>query len=51
MRCSLDITMRSGFKRFAADFQGKANKEISILDDCQSLCRHLPLWPWGITIA
>jgi len=51
MRCSLDITMRSRFKRFAADFQGKANKEISILDDCQSLCRHLPLWPWGITIA
>jgi hypothetical protein len=42
--------MRSGFSRFAADFQGKANKEISILDDFQSLCRHLSLWPWGITI-
>jgi len=50
MSCSLDFTMRSGFSRFAADFQGKANKEISILDDFQSLCRHLPLWPWGITI-
>jgi hypothetical protein len=33
MSCSLDFTMRSGFNRFAADFQGKANKEISILDD------------------
>jgi hypothetical protein len=44
MRFSLDIKMRSGSKRFAADFQGKANREISILDDCQSLCRHLLLW-------
>jgi hypothetical protein len=37
MRSSLDITMRSGFKRFTADFQGKGNREIGILDDCQSL--------------
>jgi hypothetical protein len=50
MSCSLDFTIRFGFNRFAADFQGKANKGISILDDFQSLCRHLPFWPWGITI-
>jgi hypothetical protein len=40
--------MRSGFKRFGADFQGKANRAVSILDDGQSLCRHLMLWRWGI---
>jgi len=40
-----------GFKCLAADFQGKANKEISILDDGQSLCPHLLLWRWGISIA
>jgi|TARA_B110000305_G_scaffold35387_1_gene35240 hypothetical protein len=39
------------FKCLAADFQGKANKEISILDDGQSLCPHLLLWRWGISIA
>jgi hypothetical protein len=42
--------MRCGFKRFVANFQGKANKDISILDDGQSLCRHLMLWRWGIPI-
>jgi hypothetical protein len=33
--------MHSGFKRLSADLQDKASREISILVDCQSLCRHL----------
>jgi hypothetical protein len=40
--------MHSGFKCLATDFQGKANRSVSILDDGQSLCRHLMLWRWGI---
>jgi len=51
MRCSFGNTMSSGSKCLAADFQGRANKEISILDYGQSLCCHLLLWRWGIPIA
>jgi len=51
MRCSSGNTMRSRFKCLAADFQGKANKEINILDDGHSLCCHLLLWRCGIPIA
>jgi hypothetical protein len=29
-------------------FKVKQIKDISILDDGQSLCRHLMLWRWGI---
>jgi hypothetical protein len=29
-------------------FKVKQTKDISILDDGQSLCRHLMLWRWGI---
>jgi hypothetical protein len=43
--------MHSGFKRLATDLQDKANREISILVDCRSLCRHLLFWRWGIPIT
>jgi hypothetical protein len=43
--------MNSGFKRLAINLQDKANREINILVDCQSLYRHLLFWRWGIPIT
>jgi hypothetical protein len=33
------------------NFKVKQTKDISILDDGQSLCPHLLLWCWGISMA
>jgi hypothetical protein len=41
-RCVLDLSVLGPI------FKVKEIKDISILDDGQSLCRHLMLWRWGI---